>query len=94
MMEGAPREARIVVVGACMQGDQIGPMTGINKHLRLDFVLGYSPRSSRRRSTTRRRRLDGSPMITGRSPPTAWLEAFADLGDPERHAKILVEPWR
>jgi hypothetical protein len=21
-------------------------------------------------------------------------QAFVDLGDPERHAKILLEPWR
>ena len=33
-------------------------------------------------------------MITGKVAADGVAQAFADLGDPERHAKILVEPWR
>ena len=41
--EGAPRDARIVVVGVCMEPDRIEPMFGIVKELNLQFVLGYTP---------------------------------------------------
>ena len=42
IMAGVPANARIVVVGVCMQRDHIEPMFGINKELNLQFVLGYS----------------------------------------------------
>ena len=38
MLEGAPLNARIVVVGVCMERDQIEPMFGINKELNVQFV--------------------------------------------------------
>ena len=43
MFEKAPRDARIVVVGVCMEPDTIEPMFGIVKELSLQFVLGYTP---------------------------------------------------
>jgi hypothetical protein len=42
-MEKAPRDARVVVVGVCMESDTIEPMFGIVKELNLQFVLGYTP---------------------------------------------------
>ena len=45
-MRIAPKDARILVVGACMQQDQIHPMLGIGRELNLQFVLGYDPASS------------------------------------------------
>jgi threonine dehydrogenase-like Zn-dependent dehydrogenase len=95
MMEGAPPRARIVVVGACMEEDRFRPMTGINKQLTIDFVLGYSPQEfAATLEHLAAGRLDGAPMITGRVGADGVAQAFTDLGDPERHAKILVEPWR
>src|SRR5208282_2445424 len=38
-----PGNARIVVVGVCIERDQIEPLTGISKELNIQFVLGYSP---------------------------------------------------
>ena len=43
LMRDAPRGARIVVAGVCMELDRIRPMHGINKELSLQFVLGYTP---------------------------------------------------
>ena len=43
MFEGAPRDARIVVVGVCMETDRSEPMLGIIKELNVQFVLGYTP---------------------------------------------------
>ena len=42
-MKEAPRGARIVVAGVCMEVDSFKPMIGINKELSLQFVLGYTP---------------------------------------------------
>ena len=39
----APRGARILVVGVCMEDDRIRPMAGIGRELNLQFVLGYEP---------------------------------------------------
>jgi threonine dehydrogenase-like Zn-dependent dehydrogenase len=43
VFEGAPRDARIVVVGVCMETDQSEPMLGILKELYVQYVLGYTP---------------------------------------------------
>ena len=38
--------------------------------------------------------MDVSPLITGRVGLDGVAQAFADLANPEQHAKVLVEPWR
>jgi len=43
MMVGAERGCRFVVVGVCMEPDQIRPLLGITKELNLQFVLAYTP---------------------------------------------------
>ena len=43
VFEGAPRDARIVVVGVCMETDRSEPMLGIMKELNVQYVLGYTP---------------------------------------------------
>jgi threonine dehydrogenase-like Zn-dependent dehydrogenase len=39
-------------------------------------------------------RIAAGPLITGTVGVDGVAGAFTALGDPERHAKILVEPWR
>ena len=41
-MQAAPRGARVLVVGVCMEQDSIRPMLGIAKELDVSFALGYS----------------------------------------------------
>ncbi len=95
MMEGAPRNARIIVVGVCMEQDHLEPMFGINKELNLQFVLGYQPLEF---AATLRHIAEGEiptePLITGKVGVEGVAGAFEELLSPERHAKILVEPWR
>ena len=43
VFEGAPRDARIVVVGVCMETDRSEPFLGIVKELNVQYVLGYTP---------------------------------------------------
>jgi threonine dehydrogenase-like Zn-dependent dehydrogenase len=85
----------MVVVGVCMERDQIEPLFGINKELNIQFVLGYTGEEF---ATTLRNlaegAVNGDPLITGKVGVEGVAQAFEDLASPERHAKILVEPWR
>ena len=39
-------------------------------------------------------KIDVRPLITGKVGVGGVAGAFGDLATPERHAKIIVEPWR
>ena len=95
IMERAPRDTRIVVVGVCMEPDTIHPLRGISKELSLQFVLGYAPDEF---AATLLHLADDAiptaPLITGKVGVGGVARAFAELASPERHARILVEPWR
>ena len=95
MLEKAPRDARVVVVGVCMEPDTIEPMFGIVKELSLQFVLGYTPEEfARSLRLLAEGQVDGNALITGKVGLDGVKGAFTELGNPERHTKILVEPWR
>ncbi len=92
-MRMAPRGSRILIVGACMQEDRIHPMLGVGKELTLQFVLGYEPHEfAASLAAIADERVDLAPLLTGVVTIDGIPQAFADLGDPEAHAKILVEP--
>ena len=92
-MRMAPKDARILVVGACMQEDRLHPMLGIGKELNIQFVLGYSPLEFGGALTAiAEGKVDLAPLITGRVGIDGVPQAFTDLGNPEAHAKILVIP--
>ena len=91
----APLFTRVVVVGVCMGADQIRPSMAINKEIDLRFVIGYSPAEYRESlHKLAEGDVDATPVVTG----TVGLEgvdgAFTALGDPETHAKILIDPKR
>lgn len=90
----APRHARVVVVGVCMQADSIRPLVALNKELSLQFVLGYTRKEFRSSlEHIADGRFDVGALITAQVPLDGVEQAFTDLGDPERHAKVLVKPW-
>ena len=94
IFEGAPRAARIVVVGVCMEVDKVEPFFAISKELNVQFVLGYTPDEfALTLHHLAEGKIDGSKIITGRVGVDGVKKAFSDLGNPEQHAKILVEPW-
>jgi threonine dehydrogenase-like Zn-dependent dehydrogenase len=90
----APRNARIVVVGVCLQTDQIRPLIAINKELALQFVLGYSmDEFDASLRAIADGRFDVAPMVT-REVQLEDVEAtFRSLADPEGDAKVVVNPW-
>lgn len=89
----APLAARVVVVGVCMGADAFRPSMAINKELDLRFVLGYTPLEFRDAlHALADGRVDASPLVTGTVGLDGVAAAFTALGDPERHAKILIDP--
>jgi threonine dehydrogenase-like Zn-dependent dehydrogenase len=90
---GAPLFSRVVVVGVCMGEDRIRPAMAINKEIDLRFVLGYTPLEFR---DTLHMLADGkvdvAPLVTGVVGLAGVEDAFVALADPERHAKILIDP--
>jgi threonine dehydrogenase-like Zn-dependent dehydrogenase len=93
--EKAPRDARIVVVGVCMEQDTIEPMFGIVKELSLQFVLGYTPEEfARSLRLLAEGEVDAPALITAKVGLDGVKAAFGELANPEKHTKILVEPWR
>jgi threonine dehydrogenase-like Zn-dependent dehydrogenase len=95
IMEGAPRGARVIIAGVCMENDQIQPIFGINKELNLQFVLGYSaPEFAATLNHLAEGEIPAAPVITGSVGVEGVAGAFEELASPDRHAKILVEPWR
>lgn len=92
-MRMAPKDARILVVGACMQEDRIHPILGIGRELNIQFALGYTPVEFGDALTAiADGKVDLSPWLTGTVGIDGVPQAFADLGNPEAHAKILVVP--
>ncbi|VBA59969.1 zinc-binding dehydrogenase [Mycobacterium attenuatum] len=93
IIASAPLFSRVVVVGVCMGADHIRPAMAINKEIDLRFVLGYTPLEFR---DTLHMLADGKvnadPLITGTVGLAGVEAAFDALGDPEAHAKILIDP--
>lgn len=95
LLDGAPVMSRIVVVGVCMEKDAIEPALAINKEIELRFVLGYSPLEYRDALyLLADGKVRGEHLITGVVGLDGVEQAFADLANPEQHAKILIDPSR
>jgi threonine dehydrogenase-like Zn-dependent dehydrogenase len=89
----APLFSRIVVVGVCMEPDRIRPAMAINKEIELRFVLGYTPLEFRDTlHLLADGKVNGAPLVTGTVGLAGVAAAFQALGDPETHAKILIDP--
>jgi threonine dehydrogenase-like Zn-dependent dehydrogenase len=94
IMEGAPPSARIVVVGVCMQTDRFEPFFGIVKQLNVQFVLAYTAQEfAESLHHIAEGNVDVTPLVTGTVGLADVQQAFVDLASPERHAKIIVDPW-
>jgi threonine dehydrogenase-like Zn-dependent dehydrogenase len=93
LIEAAPAGAQIVVAGVCMETDRIEPSIAVTKEIELSFVLGYTPQEfAQTLAHLAEGVIDVSGLVTGRVPLAGVAQAFRDLGDPEAHVKILVEP--
>ncbi len=93
VVDEAPISSRVVVVGVCMESDRIQPVMAINKETELRFVLGYTPLDFRDAlHLLADGKVDPAPVVTGTVGLPGVAAAFDALGDPEAHAKILIDP--
>lgn len=95
VVANAPLLTRVVVVGVCMGQDSFRPSMAINKEIDLRFAFAYDPSEFHQTlQWIAGGKVDVRPLITGTVGLDGVAGAFADLADPERHAKILVDPTR
>ena len=88
-----PLQSRVIVAGVCMNPDQFRPAMAIGKEIDLRFVFGYTPLEFRDTLyMLADGKLDASPLITGTVGLGGVAAAFEAIGDPEKHAKILIDP--
>ncbi|MEO5653647.1 MAG: zinc-binding dehydrogenase [Marmoricola sp.] len=89
----APLASRVTVVGVCMEADTFQPAMAINKEIDLRFVFAYQPHEFHETlQLMANGKVDPTPLITGTVGLEGVAGAFEVLGDPERHAKILIDP--
>jgi threonine dehydrogenase-like Zn-dependent dehydrogenase len=93
VVSAAPLNSRVIVVGVCMNPDEIRPAMAVGKEIDMRFVFGYTPLEFRDSlHMLADGKLDAAPLITGRVGLNGVAAAFEALRDPETHAKILIDP--
>jgi threonine dehydrogenase-like Zn-dependent dehydrogenase len=93
LISRAPIFSRVIVVGVCMEPDRLRPAMAINKEIELRFVLGYTPLEFRDAlHLLADGKVNAAPVLTGIVGLEGVDNAFTALGDPENHAKILIDP--
>lgn len=93
VITAAPLGARVVVVGVCMGADTLHPAIANGKEIDLRFVFGYTPLEFRDTlHLLADGKVDASALVTGSVGLDGVAAAFTALSDPERHAKILIDP--
>lgn len=93
VVEGAPAASKIVLVGVCLRPDTVEPGLVANKELDIRGSFGGSPVEYRQ--TLRdiaEGRIDAGVIITGTTGLSSLADAVAELREPDRHAKIVVDP--
>ena len=93
VLAAAPLNSRVIVVGVCMGTDTIRPTMALSKEIDIRFVFGYTPLEFYDTlHMLADGKLDASPLLTGKVGLGGVAAAFEALGDPDRHAKILIDP--
>jgi threonine dehydrogenase-like Zn-dependent dehydrogenase len=93
ILTSAPLFSRVVVVGVCMGEDRFRPSMAINKEIELRFVIGYNPLEFHDTlQMLAEGKVDPGPLLTGIVGLEGVGAAFAELGSPDLHAKILIDP--
>jgi len=89
-MELVVRRGRVIVVGVCMTEDRIRPMTGITKHVTLQFVLGYSAEEyAEALAAIAAGEVDPAPLVTRTVSLDELPAAFRALSNPH-DCKVML----
>jgi threonine dehydrogenase-like Zn-dependent dehydrogenase len=79
---------------ACAWRRTVSNRCSRNKELNLQFVLGYTPEEfAASLQHLAAGRIAAAPLVTGTVGVEGVAGAFDALANPDRHAKILIEPW-
>ena len=90
----APAGSQVVVTGIAAGDESFVPMLAITKELLFRFVIYYAGEEfAAALELIRSGQINWRPLITGKVGLSGVTQAFSDLSDPERHAKILIDPW-
>ncbi len=90
----APQNARIVVTGLSTGEESFRPVMALAKELSMVFVIYYAPEEfADALGLIEQGLFDWSALHTGSVGLDGIAEAFAELARPEKHVKILVDPW-
>jgi threonine dehydrogenase-like Zn-dependent dehydrogenase len=93
ILAAAPFTSRVVVAGVCMGTDQFRPTVAIGKEIDLRFVFGYTPLEFRDSLyLLADGKVDAAALVTGTVGLAGVDAAFRALGNPEVHAKIVIDP--
>jgi threonine dehydrogenase-like Zn-dependent dehydrogenase len=93
ILVAAPFNSRVVVAGVCMGTDHFKPTLAISKEIDLRFVLGYTPLEFRDTLyLLADGKVDAAALVTGTVGLDGVDAAFGALGNPEAHAKIVIDP--
>jgi len=93
IVDSAPLFSRVVVAGVCVGPDRFRPAMAVNKEIDLRFVFGYTPLEFRDSlHMLAEGDVDPRPLITGQVGLDGVEGAFAALGQPAQHAKVLIDP--
>ncbi len=83
---------QVVVMGVCMEPDEIKPQTCVFKEISLDFVVGYTRDEFQETIDAMASGLiDGKPLITDVIAIEQVPEMFQTLRKPAGQAKVMVE---
>jgi len=88
----APHDARIVVVGLCMAGDQLFPTKALVKELEITFAFIYRQQDfATVVHLLGEGRIDAAPMISDRVDLGGFADAFEALKQPNTQIKVMLE---
>jgi (R,R)-butanediol dehydrogenase / meso-butanediol dehydrogenase / diacetyl reductase len=83
---------RVVVLGVCMEPDEITPVRCIFKEISVNFVLGYNDAEFQETiDALARGKIDPRPMVTDVIGVDQVPEMFQALRKPGGRAKVIVE---
>ena len=83
---------RVVVLGVCMEPDEITPVRCIFKEITVNFVLGYNDAEFQETiDALSQGKIDPRPMVTDVIGVEQVPEMFAALRKPGDQAKVIVE---
>ncbi|HEY5842926.1 MAG TPA: zinc-binding dehydrogenase [Mycobacterium sp.] len=93
IVAAAPLNSRVVVAGVCMERDHLRPALAVGKEIDMRFVFGYTPLEFHDTlHMLAEGKVGASALVTGTVGLDGVDAAFDALGDPETHAKILIDP--